>query len=141
MVKQRLLAATVLTWMVLLSYTNPNVTSDENPFLEAFVGWPIVSFFAVIVSITLASSGNIHLRLSDLEIQRGTSFGNTKSAVRKSALSLVVILCLALLIAILKPVLPDYIWVDQVSNCASLSLIYLSIWILYDLTDTVLAIP
>ena len=56
----------------------------NNKFLHDFVASDVVSRLVVVLSITFASAENIHLYLSKIEGEMGTSFESTRQQINQN---------------------------------------------------------
>lgn len=135
-VAQCSMIAAVVVWIV-LSCVVPDVLSDKNTFLKGFVTHELLGFLGVIVTITLASAANLHLKLNELEekIQKQV-FSKTRSMVKKSAYWLIGMLLIALLLVVIKPVVANSNTVESIFNGAALLVVFFNILVLIDLTQS-----
>lgn len=134
-VAQCSMIAAVVVWIV-LSCVVPDVLSDKNTFLKGFVTHELLGFLGVIVTITLASAANLHLKLNELEekVQKQV-FSKTRSMVKKSAYWLIGMLLIALLLVVIKPVVANSNTVESIFNGAALLVVF-NILVLIDLTQS-----
>lgn len=135
-VAQCSMIAAVVVWIV-LSCVVPDVLSDKNTFLKGFVTHELLGFLGVIVTITLASAANLHLKLNELEekVQKQV-FSKTRSMVKKSAYWLIGMLLIALLLVVIKPVVANSNTVESIFNGAALLVVFFNILVLIDLTQS-----
>lgn len=132
----------LLTVLLTVSACAPFLLSDQgNAFLAGFVNQELLALMGVIVTITLASAGNLHLELNKLEDRTGLPFSRTRTAVRMSAYSLIMIFALAGALVVVKPMLGSDIRATAAANSVAIVLVVFSLFVLTDLTRTVLAIP
>jgi len=126
----------VVVWIV-LSCVVPDVLSDKNTFLKGFVTHELLGFLGVIVTITLASAANLHLKLNELEekVQKQV-FSKTRSMVKKSAYWLIGMLLIALLLVVIKPVVANSNIVESFFNGAALLVVFFNVLVLIDLTQS-----
>ena len=126
-----------LTVWVVLSFVAPDVLSDKNTFLKGFVTHELLGFLGVIVTITLASAANLHLKLNELEekVQKQV-FSRTRSMVKKSAYWLIGMLLIALLLVVIKPVVATSNIAEALFNGAALLVVFFNILVLIDLTQS-----
>ncbi|SMP36040.1 hypothetical protein [Shimia sagamensis] len=122
-------------FLVAGSVYEPRILGDENSFLEQFVNHEFLNFMGVIVTITLASTANIHMELRRKEAKAKKDFlSGTRNAVKKSAYSLVWALFLSLILVVGKPLLPDtHTWM-AIANSIALSIILWGILVIWDIT-------
>lgn len=136
--------AILVTLGVLLaaSACAPFLLSDEgNSFLRGFVNQELLALLGVVVTITLASAGNLHLELNKLEDRTGNHFKRTREAVKLSAYSLILIFVAAGVLVVVKPMFGSDIRASAACNSVAITLVVFSVFVLADLTRTVLAIP
>lgn len=132
----------ILTILLAASACSPFLLSDAgNAFLAGFVRQDLLSILAVIVTITLASAGNLHLELNKLQDRTGSPFVHTRRAVRSSAYSLICIFAVAGILVIVKPMLGPDDHATAACNSLAIVLVLFSLHVLLDLTRTVFAIP
>lgn len=94
-------------FLVAIVIKEPYLVSDQNKLLKEFVSDPLLSFMGLIVTITLASTANIHLILRKMEKDAGREFlTGTKRAVRRSAFSLIWALVLSIILVTIKGSIP-----------------------------------
>jgi hypothetical protein len=113
----------------------PRILSDKNDFLRGFVNHEFLGFMGVIVTITLASAGNLFLELVRFEKEAGEPiFVKSKRDVKHSAFTLIVMLLATLLVVTIKPLVIFSQTSEAFVNGAALSIILFSILVLWDLT-------
>lgn len=121
--------------MLSISYADPTYFGDANDFLNEFINHEFLNFMGVIVTITLASTANIHIELRKKEEKAGTEFlTETKDKVKKSAFSLIWVLALSVLVVVAKPLLPDSSQTISIVNGIGLILVLWGILVIYDIT-------
>lgn len=119
----------------------PNILSDSNLFLESFVSENLLNVLGVILAITLASAGNLHLTLVQIEERLDKScFDTMRKGIRIAANYLIGIFLFAVVLTVLKPALAKNAWSQTLFNGAALFLLLWYILILISLTHGVLAI-
>jgi len=128
---------TLILWgaiVIALSAFAPTPLSDANDFLKGFVNHEFLSFMGVVVTITLASAGNLYVEMNKLEDRYDLEiFKRSKKGVKDSAYALVGALVGALLIVLVKPWIPFSEHGEALMNGAALGVILFSIMILIDL--------
>jgi hypothetical protein len=129
------------TVLLSISFCQPNLLNDKNSFLKAFVGENLLATLGFIMTVTLASAASLHLELNKIEDQTTKQFTRTRLSVRKSAYSLMVMFGAAVVLVILKPLLPTPPYNAAVANSIAILILYFNLSVLYDLTRTVFAIP
>jgi uncharacterized membrane protein YbhN (UPF0104 family) len=132
----------LLTVLLTVSACAPYLLSDDgNKFLAGFVNQELLSLLGVIVTITLASAGNLHLELNKLQDRTSLPFDRTRKAVRMSAYSLILIFALAGTLVVVKPLVGTDMRATAACNSFAIVLVAFSLFVLTDLTRTILAIP
>lgn len=132
----------LLTVLLTVSACAPYRLSDEgNAFLAGFVNQELLSLLGVIVTITLASAGNLHLELNKLQDLTTRPFERTRRAIKLSTYSLIVIFALAGALVVVKPMFVGDVHATAACNSIAIVLVVFSLFVMADLTRTVLAIP
>lgn len=76
----------VLAFLFALTVCSPELLSDDNAFLKELVGVNFLLVSGVILTITLASAGQIHLSLNEIEARHdGPFLHKTRAGVHSSA--------------------------------------------------------
>ena len=135
---------TLGTLVVLLaaSACAPYLLSDDgNSFLRGFVNQELLTVLGVVVTITLASAGNLHLELNKMQDRTGSPFMRTRKSVKISAYSLILIFALAGALVIVKPLVGSDMRATAACNSVAITLMLFSLFVLVDLTRTTLSIP
>ncbi len=123
------------SFMLVISYLEPSIFSDSNQFLAQFVNHEYLNFMAVMVTITLASTANIHIELRKKEKLAGKDFlTKTKAAVRKSAFSLIWALSFSVILVFIKPLIPQTEFALSLVNSLAIATIIWSILVILDIT-------
>ena len=140
-----------IAWTTLLGMTTvllavsacaPYRLSDTgNSFFRDFVNQNLLSLLGVIVTITLASAGNIHLELNKLQDRTKLPFTKTRGKVKQSAYSLIGILALGGALVVVKPMLGHDDRATAACNSIAIILVVFSLFVLVDLTSTTFTIP
>ena len=123
------------SWIV-ISLAAPWVLSDaKNSFLKNFVNHEMLSFLGVVVTITLASTANLHIELNKLEEMAGERvFIVTRRRIHLSAFSMIWALVMAIGLVIIKPLLGDSDTATSFSNGAAIIIILFNVLVLSDIT-------
>ena len=130
------------TVLLAVSACAPYLLSDVgNKFLAGFVNQELLSLLGVVVTITLASAGNLHLELNKLQDRTKLPFNRTRKAIKLSAYSLIAIFMIAGALVVIKPMLGPDMRATAACNSIAVVLIFFSLFVLIDLTRTVFAIP
>lgn len=119
----------------------PIYVSDKNGFLKVFLGNDLLSTLGFIVAVTLASIANLHLELNQLEFQTNNSFLRTRLGLRKSAMTLIVLFGFAIVLVTLKSSSAISEMSQAVFNCAGLTIVYINLEVLWDITSAIFKIP
>ena len=102
-----LLMIAALTCAVSVSACAPNVLAS-NAFFDGFVNHEYLNILAVIMTITIAGSAQIHLELNKIEEQRGAElFRDVRLDVGQSCLFLIVGFIAGIIIVALKAIMED----------------------------------
>lgn len=137
----QLLLIAIATVLVVTSICIPSVLSDGgNVFLRGFVNQELLATLGVIVTITLASAGAIHIELGKLSRERSINLDREKQAVRFSAYLLLAQFLTALALVVLKPVLAASERQTAFANSIGLFIILWAVAVLYDLTRAAFSI-
>lgn len=89
--------------VVCVAAFNPSWINDKNTFLAAFVNHEFLALLGVIVSITLASMGQLHLTLNEIEKSAKERFlFRIRRNVKSSAYALIFLFLVGFVIVILK---------------------------------------
>ena len=124
-----------LSFLAAISFMDSSLLGDDNPFLGQFVNHEFLNFMGVIVTITLASTANIHMELRRKEKEQGKEFlSRTRGAVRKSAFSLVWALFLSIVLVVVKPLLPDVEVLAAIANSFALAIMLWGVLVIFDIT-------
>lgn len=128
--------------LLAISLCFPTYLSDSgNQFLRGFVNQELLSLLGVIVAITLASAGNLHLALNRLQDATGREFPKTRRSVKTSAFSLIVLFAFGAALVIVKPLLGSGDRATGVANVLAISIIAFNLSVLIDLTLAAFKIP
>lgn len=114
----------------------PWAISDQNDFLRQFMNHEFLSFMGVVVTITLASTANIHISLRRKEelIKDDNAFSGTRFRVKASAFSLIWAMFLSVVLVVTKPLLPSSVHVEAAANAFGIGIILWGILIILDIT-------
>lgn len=130
------------TVLLTVSAAAPYLLSDDgNPFLKGFVTHELVSLLGVIVAITLTSTATIHFELNKLEAQSSFPFTRTRTAVRRSAYSLIILFALGGILVIMKPLMGNDPHATAAANALAISIVLFNLFVLVDLAQTTFKIP
>ncbi|AJP70985.1 hypothetical protein TS85_02820 [Sphingomonas hengshuiensis] len=127
--------AAVAAWAV-ISLAAPKWMSDKNPFLREFVGADMLSFLGVVVTITLASTANLHFEFNKMEEAAGSAgFPKTRLRLRQSAYWLIGMLLIALALIVAKPWFGPSDVATSLANGAALLIVLFNLLVLIDITQ------
>ena len=119
----------------------PDMLSDKNSFLADFLDNDLLSVLGFISAVTLASIANIHLQLNAIEERSTHSFAVTRHALRKSALTLIILFGLAFLIVVIKPIFAVGLGLQGLFNGAAMVVVYINLDVMWDITSATFNIP
>lgn len=132
----------LLAALVFVSLWYPGWLNDSgNSFLKNFVGFELLSFLGVVVTITLASASNLHLELNKLEARTQKHFPKTRNSIRLSSYSLIGLLIIGFILAVTKPIVAGNDTCEALWNSSAIVIIVFNVFVLTDITRTTLAIP
>jgi hypothetical protein len=127
--------AAVAAWLV-ISLAAPMWLSDQNPFLKGFVGANMLSFLGVVVTITLASTANLHFEFNKMEEAAGfAGFPRARLRLRQSAFWLIGMLLIALALIVAKPWFGVSDVATSLANGAALLIVIFNVLVLIDITQ------
>ncbi len=120
----------------LITAVFPWALSDQNDFLKQFMNHEFLNFMGVVVTITLASTANIHIALQRKEEALGEDgiFSGTRKKVKQSAFSLIWTMFLSVALVVAKPLLPAGQHIEAIANATGLGIILWGILIILDIT-------
>lgn len=125
-----------------LALVAPELISNKNAFLFGFVGDGLLSVLGVIVTITLASAGQLHLSLNQIEEkhQNKNSFVDTRAGIRRASFALIWLFVFSVALVIFKPILATNDWSQTLFNGAAILVVVWNVLILTALTEAVFAL-
>lgn len=131
----------VATILVVLTITRPEILSDENKFLLGFVNHEFLAISGVILTITLASAAQVHLKLNEIEEKYQDIFlTKTRSHVRRGAYWLISLFLVSILLVVAKPILADEVWSQSLFNSAAIFILFFMTLVLGAITQLIFAI-
>jgi hypothetical protein len=123
-----------------ITILQPNLLSDSNAFLKEFSGANLLLVTGVILTITLASGGQIHLSLNEIESKIGRTFlSKTRNGVHGSSYWMMSLFLVAAVIAIMKPYSDALRW-QAFFNSAALLILLWMVLIMVSLTRLIFTI-
>lgn len=124
-----------------LSACAPTVLSDRNSFLKEFVGKGLLDVLGVILAITLASAGNLHLALNQIEERHGRhGFARMRGGIHMAAGFLIGLFVFAVILTVAKAALATSDWSQSLFNGLGLVVLLWNVLLLISLTEGVFAI-
>jgi uncharacterized membrane protein len=127
--------------LLVLTAVRPEILSDDNKFLAGFVNQEFLAIAGVMLSITLASAAQIHLKLNEIEEKHGRVFlVRTRANVRSGAYFLIMLFLVGVLLVVAKPIIADRSWVQSAFNGAALFVLLWMTLVLTALTRLIFAI-
>lgn len=132
----------LLALVLVLSSAEPQLLSDQNTFLKAFVNHEFLNILGVIVAITLASSANLHLRFNDIEEKYKQPGGltGTRGRVHYAAYTLIIQFLFAIVLVIIKPHLVGVPWIESLINGFAIIILFWNMLILLAITRLIFSI-
>jgi hypothetical protein len=129
--------------LLITTLVAPNILNDENEFLKGFVNHELLALLGVILAITLASGGQIHLSFNQIEehYKKPGALAAARRGVKTACFWLLALFFMAIVIVVLKPLLPESAsWGRAFLNAAALFIIFWNVLILIEIVQTVFAI-
>lgn len=127
--------------LLVLSVMRPEYLSDDNGFLADFVNHELLAVLGVMLTITLASAGQLHLTLNDIEARHKKRFLiDTRRRVHQAAYCLIGLFLFAVALVVIKPCLPDHPIAQALSNSIAVIIILWVTLIIEGLTRLIFAI-
>lgn len=133
----------VSTFFGVLTVIQPGVLAT-NEFLQGFVSHEIIALLIVVLTITLASVGNIHLTLTrivrkkfDNQSEGELAAAPARAEIDSSAWGLFWAFGLCILVLILKGAFPHGPYIVSAANGAALVILLFNLMVMHDLYKTV----
>ncbi len=136
-----LMMAILLIMAIEVAVWYPEPFSDKNAFLKGFMNQELLSLLGVIVSITLGTTAMLNLELNKVTEGTGEGFPEARTAIKRSAIGLIIGFCLALIIVVVKPLAAGSINAQAGFNLAGLAIIVFSLAVLVDIQLAAFGIP
>ena len=132
----------IATILLSISVCAPFYLSDENKFFVEFVSQDLLSALGVMLTIVISLAGYLHFELNNLEEKTGGNFDKTRSKVKLSVNTLLVVFGCAFIVVILKPIVAvDSLHWQAVFNSLAIIFMMINISVLIDLSGTIFKIP
>jgi hypothetical protein len=127
--------------VIVLSACAPNILSDNNTFLKSFSDEGLLNVLGVILAITVASAGQLHLTLNQAEERHGKIiFNRARSGVKAATYMLIALFLLAVLLVATKPMLSAAPWAQSLFNGTALFIVIWNVLLLLSLTQGIFGI-
>lgn len=129
--------------VVAFAVSAPEALSDKNAFLANFVNHEILNVLGVILAITLASAGQLHLALNKLEEQykRPGGMRGTRGQVHRAAYWLIGFFVAAVVLVVAKPRIALEPWLQTLFNGAGLIILLCNVLVLISITQIIFKVP
>ena len=135
---------TTFLLIMAISLLKPGLISNKNTFLLGFVNHEFLNLLGVIIAITLASAGQIHLSLNQIEEKsKKEGFHETRKGLRVAIKWLIGLFMLGLILVIIKPLIPNCDKNEILHAIINGTAVFIVIWyilIMYSMTEAVFAI-
>lgn len=130
------------TLIAILASYSPSVLSDNNKFLVGFVTHEFLSILGVILAITIASAGTLHLNLNEIEKEHKApgTFKKTRAGIHSAAYWLIALFLGAVAVVVIKPLVANTEWAQTIFNGLALIILVWNGLILITITQTIFAI-
>lgn len=127
-------------FLATVAVCKPDLLSDANAFLKELVGVNLLLVSGVILTITLASAGQIHLSLNEIEVRHGEMFlHKTRAGVHSSAYWLIALFLAAAVTVAVKHYF-DTPSAEAFFNGVALFILFWMVLIMASLTRLIFAI-
>jgi hypothetical protein len=131
----------MVTVIIALSAATPTVLADSNTFLQKFVDEGLLDVLGVILAITVASAGQLHLSLNQAEERHGKIiFTRTRNGVRQATYMLIALFIAAVVLVVIKPMLAAAPWAQSLFNGFALFIVLWNVLLLLSLTQGIFGI-
>lgn len=119
----------------------PSLISDDNEFLKELIGVNLLTILGVILSITLASVGQVHLSLNKIEEKYNKrAFPDTRAGMQKAAYWLISLFLICLIVTYAKSAVPSSPAWEAIMNGAALVILLWYLLILISIMQMIFAI-
>lgn len=127
--------------VLVVSVISPNALSDSNKFLQKFVGEGLLDVLGVILAITLASAGQLHLTLNQIEEKyKRRAFERMRKSIRGAATALIALFAGAVVLVVTKPLIATTPTLESIFNGFALFILLWNVLLLISLTQGIFAI-
>ena len=130
------------TIAIVLSAVDPRILGDGNKFLDEYAGVDMLNVLGVILAITLASAGQLHLTLNQIEERRKTKgvFVATRASIVRSAYAMIWLFCVAMLLLAIKSAFTEVAWARSLLNGFAIVVTMWNVLVLVSLTSLIFRI-
>ena len=128
--------------LITLSVSEPWVLGDSNVFLKDFVNHEYLNLLGVVLAITIASAGNLHLEFNKIEDAKKIKFlVKTRMYLKRTINILIAIFVISIPLVVAKPLLPKSDISSSLVNSAALFFVLLNALALFDISQLIFKIP
>ncbi len=133
----------IFSILLSVSLQRPELLDDNNLFLKGFVNHELLGTLGFIVAVTLASASNLHIELNKLQDEVGKPFSRARNSLKKSVYTLLLLFGAAVVLVVIKPMLPTNGYGESVAllHSGAIVILFFNLSVLYQLTKAVFAIP
>ena len=126
--------------IIVLSACAPNILSD-NKFLQAFTDEGLLDVLGVILAITVASAGQLHLTLNQTEERHGKMiFTRARRGVKAATYMLIALFLFAVALVVAKPTVSPAPWAQSLLHGTALFIVIWNVLLLLSLTQAIFGI-
>lgn len=130
-----------LAVMMICAIYKPAFLNDQNAFLHHFIDKELLGLLVIIITITLASAASLHLEFNKIEEQfKKRGLTKTRHGVRQGAYCLIVLFLIAIVLVVVKPLIPHSEVGEALFNGFGLLILFWNVLILLELTQLAFAI-
>lgn len=124
--------------LLVAAFSQPYILSNQNEFLANFVNHEFLNVLGVILAITLASAGQLHLKFNEIEERYDQKGGlsKTRRGVHQAAYWLIALFLLAVVVVVAKPVVTSNPLSEAICNALAIFILVWYVLLLISLTQT-----
>jgi len=129
--------------VIALAIGAPTLLSDNgNGFLKSFVSHELLAILGVILAITLASAGQLHLTFNKIEedYKQKNALNSARRSVQSAAYWLIGLFLFAVTLVVVKPLVATTPWSQTLFNGFAIVILIAYVLALIDLLKTTFAI-
>lgn len=125
-----------------ISASSPQILSDNNNFMKNFVNHEFLNLVGLIMAITLAAAGQVHLALNSIEEKHNKEniFIKTRQNIKSASYALILLFVFSIFIVVVKPIIGTEEWSQSVFNGLSLIVLVWNSLILISITSLTFSI-